>query len=160
MNAMTYRKKPVEIQAMQMAIDARPRYNADGGNEEFHRIGSDMADHNRKIAAWMAESGYEAAQDGEDLEDWDESETITVDGELRGLPEFGVNFITILTLEGEMNASPGDWIIRGVQGEFYPCKPDIFEQTYEPVETPSLTPEEQDEVTRFGIHEEDQEDEG
>jgi len=28
-------------------------------------------------------------------------------------------------------ASPGDWIIRGVQGEFYPCKPDIFEQTYE-----------------------------
>lgn len=31
-------------------------------------------------------------------------------------------------------ASPGDWIIRGVAGEFYPCKPDIFEQTYEPVE--------------------------
>lgn len=30
-------------------------------------------------------------------------------------------------------ASPGDWIIRGVQGEFYPCKPDIFEQTYEEV---------------------------
>lgn len=30
-------------------------------------------------------------------------------------------------------ASPGDWIIRGVQGEFYPCKPDIFEATYEPV---------------------------
>lgn len=31
-------------------------------------------------------------------------------------------------------ASPGDWIIRGVQGEFYPCKPDIFEATYEPVD--------------------------
>ena len=37
----------------------------------------------------------------------------------------------IPTLEGEMEAHVGDWIIRGVQGEFYPCKPDIFEQTYE-----------------------------
>lgn len=40
----------------------------------------------------------------------------------------------IRTLEGVMEASPGDWIIRGVQGEFYPCKPDIFEATYEPVD--------------------------
>lgn len=37
----------------------------------------------------------------------------------------------IHTLEGDMEAAPGDWIIKGVQGEFYPCKPDIFEQTYE-----------------------------
>lgn len=40
---------------------------------------------------------------------------------------------TIPTLEGEMLASPGDWIIQGVHGEFYPCKPDIFAQTYEEV---------------------------
>lgn len=39
----------------------------------------------------------------------------------------------INTLEGEMHASKGDWIIRGVQGEYYPCKPDIFDKTYEPV---------------------------
>jgi hypothetical protein len=39
----------------------------------------------------------------------------------------------IVTLEGEMRANVGDFIIKGVQGEFYPCKPDIFEQTYEPV---------------------------
>ena len=38
------------------------------------------------------------------------------------------------TLEGRMLANPGDWIIKGVAGEFYPCKPDIFEQTYERVE--------------------------
>lgn len=38
----------------------------------------------------------------------------------------------IQTLEGTLTASPGDWIIRGVKGEFYPCKPDIFEATYEP----------------------------
>jgi hypothetical protein len=37
----------------------------------------------------------------------------------------------ILTLEGRMEASPGDYIIRGIQGEFYPCKPDIFLATYE-----------------------------
>jgi hypothetical protein len=37
----------------------------------------------------------------------------------------------INTLEGEMEATIGDWIIQGVKGEFYPCKPDIFELTYE-----------------------------
>lgn len=41
--------------------------------------------------------------------------------------------IGIKTLEGIMLASVGDWIIKGVQGEFYPCKPDIFEATYEQV---------------------------
>lgn len=40
--------------------------------------------------------------------------------------------LLIDTLEGEMRADPGDWIIRGVKGEFYPCKPDIFAATYEP----------------------------
>lgn len=42
--------------------------------------------------------------------------------------------LTIQTLEGNMIASDGDYIIKGVQGEFYPCKPDIFKQTYEMVE--------------------------
>jgi hypothetical protein len=40
----------------------------------------------------------------------------------------------IHTLEGKMNTSPGDWVIKGVKGEFYPCKPDIFAATYEKVE--------------------------
>lgn len=39
--------------------------------------------------------------------------------------------IVIKTLEGDMLAAPGDYVIRGVQGEFYPCKPDIFEATYD-----------------------------
>ena len=46
---------------------------------------------------------------------------------------FGVGVLDIVTLEGGLHASPGDWIIRGVQGELYPCKPDIFEATYQPV---------------------------
>ena len=41
--------------------------------------------------------------------------------------------VRIHTLEGDMTASVGDYVIRGVQGEFYPCKPSIFEATYEPV---------------------------
>lgn len=41
---------------------------------------------------------------------------------------------TITTLEGRVTASPGDWVIKGIKGEFYPCKPDIFAATYEPVE--------------------------
>ena len=40
----------------------------------------------------------------------------------------------IKTLEGNMNVSIGDYIIKGIQGEFYPCKPDIFEQTYDAIE--------------------------
>lgn len=42
--------------------------------------------------------------------------------------------LTIVTLEGNMKASIGDFIIKGIAGEFYPCKPDIFEVTYEKVE--------------------------
>ena len=40
------------------------------------------------------------------------------------------------TLEGGHVVCPGDWIIQGVKGEYYPCKPDIFAATYEPVSTP------------------------
>lgn len=41
--------------------------------------------------------------------------------------------LLIHTLEGTMKASVGDYVIKGVNGEFYPCKPDIFEKTYDPV---------------------------
>lgn len=42
--------------------------------------------------------------------------------------------VYIPTLEGVMEVKDGDWIIRGVKGEIYPCKPDIFEATYDPVD--------------------------
>jgi len=58
-------------------------------------------------------------------------------------PDFGIDEngntnepylgVYIKTLEGKMLATIGDWIIKGVNGEFYPCKPDIFEKTYEAV---------------------------
>jgi hypothetical protein len=46
----------------------------------------------------------------------------------------GSQGFSIRTLEGRMTAGLGDWIIRGVKGELYPCRHDIFEQTYEEVE--------------------------
>jgi hypothetical protein len=48
----------------------------------------------------------------------------------------GGTSLSIHTLEGLMQCDPGDWVIQGVHNEFYPCKPDIFEKTYEPVEEP------------------------
>jgi hypothetical protein len=49
-----------------------------------------------------------------------------------GLLENTIDRWVIHTLEGPLNVSPGDWIITGVKGEKYPCKPDIFSATYEP----------------------------
>lgn len=86
-----FRKKPVEIEAVQMPEDADP------GNFAMS-------------PQWV----HEALGDG----------TLTPADE-------GAWFVK--TLEGTMLASPGDFIIRGIAGELYPCKPDIFEQTYEAV---------------------------
>lgn len=58
------------------------------------------------------------------IPDWIELDTVHIFDD-------GVLFAEIHTLEGTMQASEGDYIIKGVQGEFYPCKPDIFEATYE-----------------------------
>lgn len=60
-------------------------------------------------------------------------------GNLEDLKSFGTpcsiveGALTIFTLEGNMEATTGDYIIKGVKGEFYPCKPDIFKLTYEEV---------------------------
>ncbi len=53
--------------------------------------------------------------------------------ELQGNLDGKTMELDIPTLEGVMRANEGDWIIRGVKGEFYPCKPDIFRETYEEV---------------------------
>lgn len=58
--------------------------------------------------------------------------TWLVEAEERGDIQLAGDCLYIKTLEGEMKATPGDWIIRGIKGELYPCKPDIFEATYEP----------------------------
>lgn len=47
--------------------------------------------------------------------------------------EYGPEYFKIKTLEGWMLASPGDYIIKGLRGEFYPCKPDVFNMKYRKV---------------------------
>lgn len=72
------------------------------------------------IDAWqLTKENVEAG-----IPDWIDTEQVSIFGEANAFAE-------IHTLEGTMQASYGDYIIKGVQSEFYPCKPDIFEQTYE-----------------------------
>jgi hypothetical protein len=92
MNAKTYRKKPVEIQAVQVIDDLTQIY---------------------EVAEWIHANGGKLTDP-----------LCTFDCAFR-----------IHTLEGDMAVNLGDYVIRGVKGEFYPCKPDIFEATYEAVES-------------------------
>jgi hypothetical protein len=96
-----FRKKPVEIEAMQI-------------HSSTDKIFGEMTANDASVASvsgWLLGNGFKAFK-------------------VHGERPFG---IAIETLEGVMVATAGDWIIRGVQGEFYPCKPDIFAATYEPV---------------------------
>lgn len=65
--------------------------------------------------------------------EWTGSNQSDVADFMKCSPLFSDRGVKIPTLEGDMYASKGDYIIRGVQGELYPCKPDIFEATYEAV---------------------------
>ena len=76
------------------------------------------------------------------IEAWfntDDGEPVPVWVDQHATREAGGAFL-IHTLEGIMRADPGDWIIQGVKGEVYPCKADIFDATYEPVNPPIKLP--------------------
>lgn len=72
-----------------------------------------------KIIGWILKNGGKAEMGGSYYD----------------LSDLGPAYMLIHTLEGIYRASVGDYIIKGVRGEFYPCKPDIFEMTYEPVDS-------------------------
>lgn len=124
MSVEKYRKKPVEIEAVQWdgtAAGATPVIDwilSHGGSARFRDNPPMMHDIAcRCDGRGVIPGGHLTA----DLIPCPETEPTG------GKPPD----IAIGTLEGTMTASPGDWIIRGVQGEFYPCKPDIFAATYE-----------------------------
>lgn len=99
-----YRKKPVVVEAVQ--------WNGKNLMEiECFRKGGSLQGFRKSIA-----------ENTQEFLRWDDYERIVAEKGLR-----------IQTLEGEMKADIGDYIIKGVNGEFYPCKPDIFEKTYEEV---------------------------
>ncbi len=61
-----------------------------------------------------------------------QSEIISFAGKVAKM-EGTLKHLIIKTLEGRMSVTAGDWVIKGVKGEYYPCKPDIFEATYEAI---------------------------
>lgn len=82
----------------------------------------------------------EAIQIGKDMTlqtpDWFKEALLAGTVKLHGMSTYTRDepYVEIETLEGVMRGNRHDWIIRGVQGELYPCRSDIFEQTYEQVE--------------------------
>ncbi len=88
---MKYRKKPVEVEAIQWT----------GNTSEVKKFCGSKCSYNVNDSAWQVGKGVPQEE------------------------------LIIHTLEGDMKASRNDYIIKGVNGEFYPCKPDIFEKTYE-----------------------------
>ena len=117
-----FRKKPVDIEAMQW----------DGTDEA-----------SQAIRAWAEAPGRDVAIVDTDhiqhLWDYDTGRYVMPSGETILAP-YGVRCLIVLTLEGKMVAQPGWWIIRGVQGEFYPCDPDILAETYTAAPAPDPNP--------------------
>lgn len=113
-----FRKKPVEVEARRL-----PVWDDDEGAVEEGDVAAYLNEC-LDVAEWCGGESHMMLEEHERYE---------------GAPVAGPHLV-IPTLEGPHIASPGDWIIQGVQGEFYPCKPDIFEATYEPVEA-SAAPE-------------------
>lgn len=98
---MKYRKKPVVIDAIQFVELSRTQ----------RKFGLSVETNSCDIARFIGKpTRFPTIPNG------------TKEGEIKAVIE---------TLEGDMTASIGDWIIKGVNGEFYPCKPYIFEKTYE-----------------------------
>lgn len=101
-----FRKKPVEVEAIQFVEVSRT----------YRKCGTAVEYNSSQIATFMNQSLN-----------------------VRTVPEegnpAGRTYLEIPTLEGVMQANVGDWIIEGVNGEFYPCKPDIFAKTYDAAES-------------------------
>ncbi len=108
---MRYTKKPVTIEAVRFL-----GINSDG--DPF--FGGDVPE-------WLIEAI--AGPQGH-------SGSIWVDAMPTKANPLGMAFLIVATLAGSRTASPCDWIIRGIKGEIYPCKPDIFEATYAPEAAP------------------------
>lgn len=88
----------------------------------------------RKKPVEIEAFGYDGTNSSEVVAWADTERVFTVpDGPDRDLRRPDSALLVIQTLEGMLTATVGDWIIRGVAGEFYPCKPDIFDATYEAV---------------------------
>lgn len=107
---MKYRKRPVVIEALKF----------DGTDES-----------SQAIRDWVGNDAAVVDTDHiQHLWDYDAGCYVLPSGKMIHAP-YKVRHLIVMTLEGEMFAAPGWWIIKGVRGEFYPCEGSIFEETYE-----------------------------
>jgi acyl carrier protein len=113
LDSIAFTKKPVQIEAVEFI-----GVKVEDGTARAHFNRPDLPQ-------WLLDAFAEA--DGDPGAAW-----LRHDGSVADAPT-APNVLVIGTLEGEHIASPGDWIIRGVAGEIYPCKPTIFAATYDPV---------------------------
>jgi hypothetical protein len=104
-----YRKLPVEVEAVQLSWE---------NQNEIYIFAKMMVHEGTNVPRFCYVS-----DDGKAMDSYPQT--------INPVPRIG---LVIPTLEGDMLAVESDWIIKGVQGEFYPCKPDIFEQTYAPAD--------------------------
>jgi hypothetical protein len=108
-----FQKKPVVIEARQLTKDNLDEIlvwvNSNSKNRVCYRTEQSHAQLPQR-PLWMA-----------------------LEGGWPGIQRCISHSLVIPTLEGDHQAAIGDWIIKGVKGEFYPCKPDIFEMTYQPL---------------------------
>jgi hypothetical protein len=109
---MKFRKKPVIIEAVQLLWNTWP--------EMSEHAGVGYLVEGKPEGAFLDENGIPSPF----------PVTVTFPDGTEGL----MMGLLIPTLEGLMVAKEGDWVIKGIKGEIYPCKPDIFEATYEPVD--------------------------
>jgi hypothetical protein len=119
-----YRKKPVVIEAYQFLPELA------GGPREYSlsELRERMEGGSKHAAAMAEEASMRQGADA--IQTW-----LTAGGAQFECANDALGpCILIDTLEGQMRASPGDWIIKGVKGEFYPCKHEIFRATYEAVD--------------------------
>lgn len=119
---MKYRKKPVVVEAFLWT----------GENVQQFAAWAAECDFSHKKAAGIAKPTVE-------LPLTIETSTVVLDPVSNTMRTVG-GWVDIKTLEGVMRANPGDWIICGVNGEFYPCKADIFAKTYDQVSYLSEVP--------------------
>lgn len=118
-----YRKKPVAVEVMRMP-EAYPA-GVDPSSDGYARSIQAAAVYDWVVENTLGQFDCLSIIEGKRGATWPES-GVSID------PRDGR--MVIATLEGGHWVNLGDYIIRGVQGEFYPCKPDIFEQTYEQVD--------------------------
>ena len=85
---------------------------------------------------WLVNDDPQAGGFGNDhMADWLGESFGGISDYAVGIDSLDGAYLIVKTVEGSLFARRGDWIIKGVKGEFYPCKPDIFKATYEPLES-------------------------